>query len=355
MREPLLSVIMPVYNSESYVETAVNSILAQTYKNIEVICVNDCSKDNSLNILNAIAQRDGRVRVIDSPVNVGAGEARNLGIENAKGEYITFVDADDTIENDLYECAVDMVVENNLDWIHWGMKEEYFDGNGKKLFEKNVFLSDELFPDAESMRKAVIRLEDVNIFGYQCNSFYRTDIVRKNGIRFESSILYEDFFFNLDFARFAENLGVLSKTGYHYKKQNSDSITTRYVPEYFELCRRRLSSLADTYNEWDLFDDTVKSVLGNIYLRFVLSALMRNCDEKCTMTAADRRVWVKKLYSDELFTALCKDMTPQGKVNKILSFLLSRKQTTLLCMLGRFIYTVKVKYPDVFLKLKTNP
>lgn len=355
MQHPLISVIMPVYNAENFVKNAIDSILMQTYKNIEIICVNDCSTDNSLKIISETAAVDSRVNIIDSPVNVGAGEARNLGLSAAKGEYITFVDADDTIEPDLYECAVAMTVLNDLDWIHWGMKEEYFDLQGKKTFERNIFLADEILSDPTAMKKAIVKLEDINIFGYQCNSLYRTSIIKDKAVRFNKAILYEDFFFNLDFAKYASTMGILSKTGYCYKKQNSESVTAKYVAEYFELCQKRISGLLNYFENCELADTGTKAVLGRIYLRYIMSALMRNCDDACPMNFRDRKEWIKMLYNDGLYDKLCRNISIQGKVNQILKLLINKKQTFLLLLCGRFIYLVKVKYPSVFLKLKTRP
>lgn len=116
----IVSVVIPVFNTSQYLDQCLSSVLNQTYANIEVICVNDASTDNSLEILNAWAQKDHRIVIIDSQINKGQGWARNLAIRKARGQYIGIVDSDDFISMDMYEslianssnCTADIVVGN---------------------------------------------------------------------------------------------------------------------------------------------------------------------------------------------------------------------------------------------------
>lgn len=118
-RETLISVIVPVYNVEEYLEKCVDSILVQTYRNLEVILVNDGSKDSSGSICDAFARKDSRVRVIHKE-NGGLSSARNVGIEAAGGEYITFVDSDDWIEEDAYEHLMGLIEKYRVNLVCGG-------------------------------------------------------------------------------------------------------------------------------------------------------------------------------------------------------------------------------------------
>ena len=102
---PFLSIIMPVYNAEKYLEDSITSILDQTMQDFELILINDCSTDNSRRLCEKYVQQDSRVVMIHLEKNGGAGNARNIGIQKAKGKYITFMDSDDVIERNLYEIA----------------------------------------------------------------------------------------------------------------------------------------------------------------------------------------------------------------------------------------------------------
>lgn len=115
MNGPLVSVIIPVYNAAKYLKNAVNSVRCQTYTNLEIILINDRSQDDSLEICNKLAQNDSRVMVINSDVTLGAAGARNLGIDIARGECITFVDSDDYVHPRFVELLYQAMVDNDAD------------------------------------------------------------------------------------------------------------------------------------------------------------------------------------------------------------------------------------------------
>ncbi len=340
MKEPLISIIMPVYNSQNYVKTAVDSILMQSYKNIEILCVNDCSTDNSLEVLNSIAETDSRVSVIDSPVNVGAGEARNLGIMQAKGEYITFVDADDTIEPDLYEKVVKKISETDADEVVWGLVEEHYN-NSDKLIKTISIVSEEAFlTDNHSIIKTILQMEENSLFGYQWNSFYRASTIKENNIKFEKALFYEDYFFNLEFAKHIKNLAVLEYAGYHYFKRVNSSITHRFTKDYFALSYRRIESMyrfcVDSgYTEQDLYD-----ILGNRLLRYTFSALSRNHNPLSEMSFAEMKKWTEKNTTLAMFPVLLPKCNTVGLPHKILKFLISKKLFVFQVLVGKTVYII---------------
>lgn len=180
MMRPLVSIVIPVYNSEKTVGKCLDSLINQTYDNIEIICVNDCSKDNSLEELEAYARKDSRIRIINHEENKNAGGARNSGIKAATGDYICFVDNDDWLELDAIakltaevEDDTDMVAS---DWIDYS-------SDNKKIIRKNL-ISKESF--------------DENLF-YVCHNGFRMlgclfkrTLFFENDLFFPERIFYED-------------------------------------------------------------------------------------------------------------------------------------------------------------------
>lgn len=116
-----ISVIIPVYNAEQYIESCLGSICEQTMTDLEIICINDGSTDGSLSKLQRIAQKDKRIKIVDIP-NGGASKARNMGINLSTKKYLTFVDADDTIEPQMYDTLYQMAENNDLDCACCGFK-----------------------------------------------------------------------------------------------------------------------------------------------------------------------------------------------------------------------------------------
>ena len=123
---PKVSVIIPVYNVEKYLRQCLDSVVNQTLEDIEIICVNDCSPDNSLSILKEYANKDNRIKIIDLKENVGPGIAKNKALDIANGEYIMLLDPDDWYEPDACKLAYNQIKKNNNDWVTFGYNK-YFE------------------------------------------------------------------------------------------------------------------------------------------------------------------------------------------------------------------------------------
>ena len=332
---------MPVYNSENFVETAVKSILAQSFKDFEIICVNDCSKDNSLAVLNKLAQSDSRIKVIDSKVNVGAGAARNLGIEAATGQYITFVDSDDTIESDLFERAFSLCDNGKIDQVVWGMLEKYYTADNKLVKTISVVPSTQIYTDFESITRAILELEEKTLFGYQCNSIYKTNIIKEHNIRFEKAILYEDFFFNLEFAKYMTSLSSLDYDGYNYFKRVNTSITHSFVKDYFELSCRRIEDMYNFCKARNYTNEKVINILGNRLLRYTLSAICRNLKPQSNMNGCSRKAWFSSLLEIPIYKEIIPNCVPSNIVHSFIKFTIIHKSYFLASFLGKLVNSIK--------------
>lgn len=349
--DPLISIITPVYNGAAYIDDAVRSVVAQTFENWELILVNDGSEDDSLAMCMAWSGRDVRIKTISMAVNSGAGAARNMGIELAKGKYITFMDIDDSIDADLYENVMeDISRDKSIDMVVWGVTEEYTDSQGEVVKTNVLNLRDKLCNTVDMVRKSIIFLEEKTLFGYQWNHLYRKELITDNNIRFENVVLYEDYFFNLAVINHVSCMKICSDAGYHYKKRHSDNVTNRFVPEYFELSRRRVKSMVDLYKSWELYSPSVKRICGNRYLRYILSSLMRNNMQESDMSHRDKKVFVEALYGDELYRQICFNCSVDSKILNILRASLNKKHTEAALTLGRAAYFSRVKMPGVFSK-----
>lgn len=213
---PKVSVIIPVYNVEQYLEKCLNSVCGQTLEDIEIICINDCSPDNSLEILKKYAAQDNRIKIIDFKENQGVSIARNAGIEAAKGEYIGFVDPDDYIDLDfyerLYECAAKsqaLIVKGNL--------KGYDKKSGTVKIWQGLF-------DAIAENK--IRFSTTFY-----TAVYKSDFIRKHTITFpEHCVFGQDVLFPLEAAYYADRVISISDVFYHYCPVDN-SITKKPLTE----------------------------------------------------------------------------------------------------------------------------
>ena len=204
MDEIKISVIVPIYNVDKYLEKCINSILNQSLKEIEIILINDGSIDNSHNICKSFEKNDKRIIYINKK-NEGCSKTRNLGIFLSRGRYISFIDADDFIENEMYEKMLKRIENENTDICICGITKE--DENGKKIYIK--------------IPKKYKKIEDCyldnSIFGFPVNKLYKTDIIKKNKIYFPEKIhMSEDLVFNFMYFYYVNDISIEFKEYYHY-------------------------------------------------------------------------------------------------------------------------------------------
>lgn len=220
MLNELVSIIIPVYNVEKYLERCLDSVINQTYKNIEIICVNDGSIDKSLDILEIFKNKDDRIKIFKQE-NKGLSETRNRGINLSKGRYIFFVDSDDWIEKDTIEVLLKKMLEEKVDIVIGGVNKCYFNKKNNKIFNKNskkVCTTLEYIEYAIKEKKFI-----VNVW----NKLYKKDILKKNKIEFKKGILYEDFLFTIQYLLKCKKVCLTEKIIYNYFLVRENSIVNK--------------------------------------------------------------------------------------------------------------------------------
>ena len=234
----LISIIVPVYNLEKYIARCLISLINQTYDKIEIICVNDGSIDNSLEVLKFFKNKDERIKIINQK-NQGVSQARNNALNYATGKYIMFVDGDDWLSEETCKFAIDTVNSNNVDVVLWSYIREY----GNKSLTKDVFKEDSRYFDKKEVYKKIYR----RIFGLYkeemmrpdhgdsivpvWGKLYKADIIKKNHIQFidYKEVAAEDALFNMKYFSFVNSAYYEKKYYYHYRK-NDTSLTRSYNP-----------------------------------------------------------------------------------------------------------------------------
>ena len=210
-----ISVILPIFNAESTLKNCLNSIIEQTLYNIEVICINDGSTDSSLSILEDYMKRDKRIKTI-SQENKGVSEARNIGIKHARGKYIAFIDADDSIDYDFLETLYNAAIKCNAD-IACGSIVRIKNDKKKFLlkFKKTKIVT-------ETHQK--YKLAKLPHLSYVWNKIYKIESLKRSNIIFEDGKLYEDIVFSHKILHYLNKMVCVPNT-YYYYHINQNSIT----------------------------------------------------------------------------------------------------------------------------------
>ncbi len=203
-----ISIIIPVYNVENYLKRCVDSILQQTYKNIELILVNDGSIDNSGEICDTYAKNDNRVIVFHQK-NKGQSAARNVGLKHANGDFITFVDSDDWIELNMYEEMLNYTKTYNLDIIECDIQSTM---DPVKTDKKRFVI--------ENKEESTLRILENQYFSV-CRRIYKSEIIKN--LKFEENYIYEDMLFTSYLFRKFNKIGYINKPFYNYFIENDSS------------------------------------------------------------------------------------------------------------------------------------
>lgn len=212
-----LSIIVPVYNAELFLDKCVNSLLHQTLSNVEIILVNDGSTDNSLEICYRFEAQDERVKVFTQR-NSGQSKARNVGLDNAQGEYVAFVDSDDWVEEDYFEKLLDACIRNEADVSCASiLRVRNYSQKIRIKYDK-----EEIFTDPQEKIDAA-RVPDMC---YVWNKVYSRSFLDKIGLRFKEGMFFEDVDFVTKAVFFSNKIVTVPDTYYHYWTNKNSTVKT---------------------------------------------------------------------------------------------------------------------------------
>lgn len=217
--QDLVSVIITVYNSQDYIGECLESIINQTYKNLEIICVEDCGNDNSITIIEKYIQNDNRIKLIKHKENRGCGGARNTGISNANGKYIYFIDGDDFIENNYIENLVNTIEKYNTDIVCNSKMLKYYKNNENRNYyikKEDEFVLNTVFDFNESIVKKIMTSALCKI--------YKTDFLKSNNFYFPERLKFEDFAFLHILKTQVKNVVFIYDSTYYYRQREGSLI-----------------------------------------------------------------------------------------------------------------------------------
>lgn len=222
--DKLVSIIIPIYNSSKYIDKCINSVLEQTYSNIQLILVDDFSTDDSFQKCNNYAKGDNRITVLQNDKN-GVSAARNTGLDAARGEYIQFLDSDDTIDKDMTQKLVNNIKDSKLCVCGYKVWD---DGKVKK---HNAY--DEIINIRDYIKKYCLSTEYEDMGNYIWNKLYNREVIEKNDLRFNVQMdLMEDAIFNLDYCESINSVSIIKDTPYNYYIRSKSLVRQNREVEY---------------------------------------------------------------------------------------------------------------------------
>ncbi len=324
----MISVIVPVYNTEPYLHHCIDSILAQTFTDFELLLIDDGSTDSSGSICDEFAAKDSRVRVFHK-ANGGVSSARNMGLDNAHGEWVAFVDADDLLYPDFLKTFVTKFSQSVDLYI-----QGYEDSNGYTLVRTERSWVSECL---------VVELDDIyldQLFGFVWNKLYKAVIIKDNGLRFNEQItMIEDLLFIYDYLQHSNSAYNINAVNYYYWRHESSACFKKHSFHSWNLFIDKYCNLFSQYK--DTHKDFVNRKLKTCYM-LSLDILRSLYIDRCDSMVRISFIGKIKNMADSSEAVQIRTMTTFN--NKLITFMVLYLPVTLadkLLWMSRKILSVK--------------
>lgn len=305
MNSTIVSIIIPVYNCEKYIARCLNSLINQTYSNIEIILVNDGSNDKSEDIIKEFAKNDNRIKLYNQ-TNQGVSAARNTGLDKATGKYIMFVDADDYIELDMVEILIKPILnENTIVFC-----------DNTEIWSKSIDIR-KLFSNIspKKLNKEIV-LEEIasGRAGLVCGKLFDRSIVAENNIKFDTNVkVCEDQLFFLEVINHCEHFIHIPKALYNYDRRNENSATIKYQENALENQLYVLKNIENILSKSCLSIENINSILNNRYLNAIQLCINNEISNTKLSNINKKRKKIKNIISNDTLNRVITD-TPSTNI-----------------------------------------
>lgn len=327
----LITVVVAVYNVEKYLDACVVSILSQTHKELQVILVDDGSTDSSGEMCDKYAELDSRVQVIHK-VNGGLSDARNAGLEMARGEYLMFCDGDDWIEVDVLQNAYESIEKDNADVAIWGYYADFVDKEDK-LIRRVAHKCSSIVCAKNINAEILLERESLGLIGYAWNKLYKASLISESQYKFQKGLsLVEDVVFNTPVLLQANKVVFVDTIGTHYMQRPRITLGTKYYTNYFELKIMACEAREALLKGYQIDDLKVQEALSTLYTGAVLSSV-KMIKYASNMDKEEKKVALRELHyqiEKGRVWSKCRKVTIEEKC---------------------FLYMVYKKWFDILLKL----
>lgn len=333
----LISIIVPVYNSEKYLKECIESILNQTYQKLEIVLVNDGSTDNSLNICESYKCKDSRIKIISQPNN-GVSSARNQGIINSSGSYICFVDSDDLLSTNCIDVLYREMSTGDVDLVICNYEYDY---EGRRIKKKaRLAAKTYCFSDIEEICIDDGTMSGI-LFGSVCGAIYKRSIIEEHGIRFNNDLkINEDGIFNLLYCSYSKKIKVLSNEYLYIYRQWKNTSTNIQLEKNLEEANNALRDIYIT--KFRNYDKQMKARMISIAFWNILNT----CSPMNNNTFHSKIKTIKTILSKEelrnSYNSI--DLRKLNRYKFVYYYLMKNRRYRSLYILTRFIYPVMRKF-----------
>ena len=348
MEKTIISIVVPVFNAEQWLSKCIESVREQTFKAFELILVDDDSSDRSREICAHYASVDERICSYHKMNGGGAGDARNYGIQRAKGQFIAFLDADDYYEPDMLETLYKAQRKSNADLVVCG----YHRWDEKTGRMEDVGLEDVTIYGKDAVRDYFLRYYPDGIMGYPWNKLYRRNLIEKEGLHFPIMKRLEDGIFNVNYIQCVDSICVVNKPCICYRVNNQ--VLLKKLPYTFY---NDMKTFSKNYYGFLKNEDVAYEVYEEAYIRYFLNDFVC-CLENIiighwdNIRNKDKSEYLKKLRQEKLVNYMLRKKVAVPTYSSLVIKLFERRHFLWMRMVIRVKILMKKHFYSMFLKLK---
>lgn len=298
---PLVSIIIPAYNVENYIKECLNSVVSQTYSNIEVLIIDDGSTDDSPRILTAYEQKYKNIKVILEKHNKGQSVARNIGLKKAKGQYILFVDSDDYINRDTVEKLVDLLLRYEVDFVRFNAKS--FSSDGEFIKEKEYNFDKYLKEDTIYNKKNFVNIY-LSFSPSPVLYMFKSSLINTFDLEFLENIIHEDEWFSTMLFLYSDECVYYNEPFYNRRYRKGSTMTKNSLSQkefsfnsYITIIKKYTdlinSNVLNHKQKWFL-----KYRINSIYIVLLNSDLAETYKNERLKTIKSRKIYFSKIYKN---------------------------------------------------------
>ncbi len=352
-RYPMVSVIIPAYNVEGYVQRAIESLQRQTFEDWELLVVDDGSTDRTGDIIRGLTRHD--LRIVDfHPQNGGAPAARNLALDHAHGKYVYFMDADDWAEPTMLADMVSLAEKDHLELVVAGFFIDTYYGRDGQHTEEVKSRPSAIHRTQHEFRAAAWQLFDQNLLYPPWNKLFLRSRIEELGLRFRPTF-WDDFPFVLDYIRDVETVGVIERPYYHFIRERSESETARWRPDMYEKREEEHGWMLDLYHYWGLDGDPASmEVVQRRYIERLVGCIENVCNPKCDYSRERKLEEIRRMICSDRAQLAVTVAQPRSRMMQAMLVPIRTKNVAMAYREGQFISYVKSHNTRMFATLKAR-
>lgn len=332
----LVSIVMPIYNSEKFLKTAIQSILDQTYENFELLLIDDFSSDRSSDIARGFAEKDQRIKFFTNEKNLGICATRNKGIHLSKGDYVTFFDNDDEIDKDLLLDNVQVLIDEKVDAVRFGRVLIDINKAGETLRNTQSFFYNHAIKTFTTTSKYdnYHYFKKNNLLLNIWNGLYKKNIIVEHDLFFDESMKFgsEDAAFSYEFFNACDTIAINPKSYYIHYRRDLSSTSRKYSLNKIDSILKTANVEAEIWQKMtNVKEINYINEYKIQYIKIIISSQLLHKD--CDLTKNEKKQIIQQIINNQALKIEGEGSGKQVTLDRILTFLIKRKNVTMLFFL----------------------